>query len=632
MNPTKSSVLLRWADSKWAWFPLHGRLPGRNRPMGWGLVLALVSSGFLLGGALVAIVAGLAGQDWSGTAFLLGGVLLGSGSLVGRSMMRFAWNRRVVRHADSSVVQDPGGSPVAPPPAPPLNRWQRWVVQPVLLLLLFLAGALITGAIENVRGALAFRSFRAELIARAEPLRLADILPPPIPEADNLAMAPLYRGLLDYRRVPVGPNGRQFEIRFNDTNAMARARRLGVDLGGGRESFRGYAKDHRRPEADWQDGSRMDLPMWQAYLQSASNAAPAGPGVSAAQGVLLALAPLETELKQLKADAAARRRALFPVHWEEGFDALLPHLAIIRGNVGLLRLHAVALLAEGRTDEAMDDLRLAFRLGDCLEPEPLIISTLVRISIDTLALQVLWEGCLDHRWNQSQLEELGRLLATRDYLAEIRRSLRGERATVDQVYDFLVAGQGNAAPGQGESFLPEPFDGGSRWLLSVLPWGWIRQNQVLHGRYYQALIDDVGACRWHGQLPDLDTRVVAIHRRRSAYNFIAAMLVPALANLVDKAFEGQVRCDLARVALALERHRLAAGSYPESLASLVPGHLDKLPEDRMDGQPLRYSRTDATEYRLYSVGKDHRDDGGTRASRKAGGSRGGGVSGDLVWH
>jgi len=63
-------------------------------------------------------------------------------------------------------------------------------------------------------------------------------------------------------------------------------------------------------------------------------------------------------------------------------------------------------------------------------------------------------------------------------------------------------------------------------------------------------------------------------------------------------------------AIALERHRLRHGSYPASLAALVPDVLREVPVDLQDAQPLRYRREANGEFLLWSVGKNGVDDGG----------------------
>jgi hypothetical protein len=68
----------------------------------------------------------------------------------------------------------------------------------------------------------------------------------------------------------------------------------------------------------------------------------------------------------------------------------------------------------------------------------------------------------------------------------------------------------------------------------------------------------------------------------------------------------------ARTASAIERWRLAHGGIlPASLNELVPGYLVAVPEDPMDGKPLRYRpRSPAPGYVVYGIGEDGVDDGG----------------------
>ncbi len=58
---------------------------------------------------------------------------------------------------------------------------------------------------------------------------------------------------------------------------------------------------------------------------------------------------------------------------------------------------------------------------------------------------------------------------------------------------------------------------------------------------------------------------------------------------------------------ALRAWQLERGELPATLAELVPGFLDVVPEDAFDGQPLRWSRERAW---LWSVGHDGSDAGG----------------------
>jgi hypothetical protein len=88
------------------------------------------------------------------------------------------------------------------------------------------------------------------------------------------------------------------------------------------------------------------------------------------------------------------------------------------------------------------------------------------------------------------------------------------------------------------------------------------------------------------------------------------MFMPALGGASARFAQGQAAVDMARVACALERHRLAHGQYPERLDALVPQFIPKLPHDIINGQPLNYRRNADGAFVLYSVGWNETDDGG----------------------
>jgi len=91
---------------------------------------------------------------------------------------------------------------------------------------------------------------------------------------------------------------------------------------------------------------------------------------------------------------------------------------------------------------------------------------------------------------------------------------------------------------------------------------------------------------------------------------LAAMLFPSLEAAVKRYAYAQSSVDMARVACALERFRLANGEYPETLDALQPRFIESLPHDVIGGQPLKYRRTDNGQFALYSVGWNGTDDGG----------------------
>jgi hypothetical protein len=109
---------------------------------------------------------------------------------------------------------------------------------------------------------------------------------------------------------------------------------------------------------------------------------------------------------------------------------------------------------------------------------------------------------------------------------------------------------------------------------------------------------------------------------------LARQLAPALYTSETKLARHEAVRRMARVAVALERHRLRHGSHPETLSSLVPDFLSEIPLDPMTGtQMLRYQRLDDGTFKLWSVGLNGRDDAGIMTSDRESNDE----TGDWVW-
>lgn len=74
-----------------------------------------------------------------------------------------------------------------------------------------------------------------------------------------------------------------------------------------------------------------------------------------------------------------------------------------------------------------------------------------------------------------------------------------------------------------------------------------------------------------------------------------------------KRCHNETKFSLLQALIALKAHDGETASLPAALEDLVPRYLDRVPEDRFDGAPLRYSRERQV---VYSVGDDFIDSGG----------------------
>ena len=88
---------------------------------------------------------------------------------------------------------------------------------------------------------------------------------------------------------------------------------------------------------------------------------------------------------------------------------------------------------------------------------------------------------------------------------------------------------------------------------------------------------------------------------------------------------------VAGVACALERYRIAHGQLPEALDAVAPQFIEKIPNDVIDGKPLRYRKNSDGSYILYSIGWNQTDDGGKVVFKTDSPTQVDYTQGDWVW-
>src|SRR5208283_2997073 len=157
----------------------------------------------------------------------------------------------------------------------------------------------------------------------------------------------------------------------------------------------------------------------------------------AAPAVLDALKTNEADFAELRA-ASRRPYSRYPIDYNVPCpaDILLPHLNHLRGYCRHLQLKACAELTLGRSQEALDDVKLAFAVADSIKGEPFLISYLVRLDCLQITTQPIWEGLAEHAWSDAQLQELGTKLQEYDFIADLKPAFDGEQAWGIGIIDF----------------------------------------------------------------------------------------------------------------------------------------------------------------------------------------------------
>ena len=476
---------------------------------------------------------------------------------------------------------------------------------------------------EDWRGHWRWERYRHQMSVRGEPLELSAFVPPRVPDDQNFAQTPFLVPLFDF--IP----GSQ---RWAGSNPVQRVSGFAprYDAAAGALDLPKAARSN-----SWV-GPPTDLPAWYAAYLSTTNsshvraashrvALPPGFGTQqAATGILQELSECDSSLEEIQ-EASRRPYCRFNVHYEEENPAaiLLPHLTVLKHLCQVLKLRASARLALNQTKEACEDVRLMFYISRACREEPVLISQLVSMAEFYIALQPFAEGF--GRWSEPQLRELEDDLSQFDFCADAQRSLAAERAFACAVIDYIRRSTDKQnLLGNVNGQAPEPMAG---VLMTTMPDGWFDLEKL---NYCRLLSDSIlpGIDLEHQRIDPATARMVAEQASALAgrsgtslyfrHRFFSNLLLPGLGATFRKAAFGQTAVNVARIACALERYRLAHGQLPQSLDPLVSEFISKLPHDVINGAALTYRLTAPDRYILYSVGWNAIDDRGVVGVKKNG--------------
>ena len=470
--------------------------------------------------------------------------------------------------------------------------WSRGFLKTVLwtatLILLFYAE-------ENWRGARAWAATKAEWEAKGVSFDQQTYIPKPIPDDQNLAAIPLFR--------QKSPNPK--DPAYGEPLTLKKALRrdqVGSEL----------PAIGNRQRGELPDMAQIRIAVAKAYAEAFKNTPPPADSIDQ----LDALYPCLADLRQASASRPLcyfKQDYTLPLPMARPIGLLTAQVQVSR----LLTLHAILALAAHQPDLALDDLKTNFKLMNGLRRDPTLLAGLIAGALNIFGDDVIADGLALHAWNDSQLAEIEDQLVQVDFLQTYRLVMPGEAVTeVVPDIDFTATRRSlsivayfNRTPDTSGA----PF---STWVTSLWANGWYDQNK---SKAVAALLDVAETIDPKSRLvfpkraDDLEDKFnasVSGWDEDAPWNILFAESVSVAIGSTPRFAQNQAMVDQARLACALERFRLAQGSYPDSLQALAPAYVDAVPRDIMNGEPYRYRlRSDGT-FLLYSVGWNQKDDGG----------------------
>ena len=489
---------------------------------------------------------------------------------------------------------------------------------------------------ENWRGKRAWENFRHEWEAKGEKFDIKTFIPPPVPDEQNFAMTPVvascYEFILDKEGHRIQPAKTNVVDRLNFNTFSTN-----------------YYSENTPTNGDWQIGTLTDLKTWQEYYRNALCTNENGsvthefPFVeqqqSSGKDILLALTQYDGALKEL-AEASRLPASRFPLNYDNEMPAaiILPHLSAMKKSALLLQMRALAELETGESSKACADTLLIFHLTEKIRDEPFLISHLVHINLMQIGVQVIYEGLADHRWTETQLGELTKELSGHNLAADFKFAMRGEAVIwVDMCDYFRKHPRELMTTLTGMGCFHAHYDSqeiGLRLIGYAIPPGWIYQNQLNATKSIVELVVPIANETNHVFYPKKCQEYEDGFNNRSLFSvfqYFKWMFTAGLGKDAQRYALAQEALNFSIIGIALERHRLATGEFPEKLAELVPRFLSQLPEDAIGGQSLKYRRDPDGGFILYSVGWNEVDDGGVVSLKESSWERLDVNKGDWVW-
>jgi hypothetical protein len=483
-------------------------------------------------------------------------------------------------------------------------------VIPILRYLLFgivalLAIVAVFWAWVDWSGARQWHKAQAMFVKEGQPLDLRAVAPDPIPDAENFCAIPL---LKDLTLVIDGDN-----TKGEPGKNRARLNTASLPPGGKTDPLPGL------PNAAV--GQRADLKKWAAWFEKQGSRATSG---DATRDVLAALSRHDAVFQELAA-GLDRPGAQWTPAWKTRelpkslFTVPLPHLTCAQQLSRTLALRCIAAAHLGDAHEAYESAYLIARISDACLEEPYSIGVLVAASGTTLLTNAAWVLCDTQVGGVKDFSRLEIALSRMDFRRSTLRGFSG-----DIVFALNDAQLGKKTPELRIAALQMDGKRGlaARFAIAHLPWGFFdASSAVLADRCFACLIKPLRDQGWPAELASSRaflTELTQVRENISAHPtyMLTGVFAPVLTKIVGKAIYAQTLVNQAVIACALERYRIANGSYPDSLAliKLVDGQ--PLPMDILAGKPMGYRQTANGKYALWCVSFDEKDHGGKRALDK----------------
>lgn len=298
--------------------------------------------------------------------------------------------------------------------------------------------------------------------------------------------------------------------------------------------------------------------------------------------------------------AAALGKCRFNIDYtsDNPFSILLPHLSPLRISAKLLSAEALLLAATDRPDQALAAVEKAFILANYLKDDPILIDTLVQIAIHEIATKRLEEILQLASSSPERCRELIKEVIRSRRAINITNAFMSERVLPIKTFESIRSGK---IPLRKLRALVD-VKGNILWSLEkILPDFLLNYNEL----YCLDMMNKMVRASRMPYSKELGNAMENEVTNTSGIFFIAKSILPSVYKVKLVETRNKARLGAAEIGLRLIIYRAEKGKLPDTLDELGV----EIPLDPFTGKGFIYRQRDGG-FIVYSVGENEVDDGG----------------------
>lgn len=331
-----------------------------------------------------------------------------------------------------------------------------------------------------------------------------------------------------------------------------------------------------------------------------------------------------TKTLRLLREASKLKRSRYPTDLSRSPDVSFTHLVPAKNLAQLARWEAVYQAERGDAAAALEAFRSGFAICHTLAQEPLLISELVRLACLSIQLVGMERVINVARFDEAQLQEIIAILreAADDSRTSLHRAFIGERAFANtgRKYSFEEYEQ---MIGVG-AFLGIAIGGGAGGGNPTTEWPeflrkafyYTRRGIGMHDRDHAFYMRSMGKLievtaldhpKFYTESEILIANLAAELNQNPIALELSRISLSSMFHSARKEALVIARLRCAEAVLQIERWRTSHNGILPTGTNLIPSVVPVMPNDPLDGQPLKYQPLESQGYRVIAVAASAKD-------------------------